>query len=99
MLFGLCNASSTFQALMNDIFRPILYQFVLVFFDDILVYSSSWEEHISHVRQVFSILCQHKLSVKYKKCDFGKNELEYLGHIISDEGVKADSNKIQAIID
>ncbi|XP_023638085.1 uncharacterized protein K02A2.6-like [Capsella rubella] len=99
MPFGLCNAPSTFQALMNDIFRPILRKFVLVFFDDILVYSPTWDSHKSHVEQVFSILRQQKLAVKLKKCEFGQRELEYLGHIISDAGVKVDKSKIQAMLD
>ena len=99
MPFGLCNAPSTFQSLMNSVFRSHLRKFVLVFFDDILVYSSSWEDHLEHVRVVFQILQQHKLFVKFKKCEFGKLELEYLGHFISGEGVKVDQSKIQAMLD
>jgi len=94
MPFGLCNAPSTFQALMNEIFWPLLCKSVLVFFNDILVYSSSWSEHIQHVSEVFSLLQQHKLVVKYKKCEFGQKELEYLGHMISGDGVKVDRTKI-----
>lgn len=82
MPFGLCNAPSTFQSLMNSIFRDYLRKFVLVFFDDILVYSRSWEEHLKHVEIVMNILRQQRLFVKMKKCEFGKLELEYLGHII-----------------
>lgn len=99
MPFGLCNAPSTFQALMNSIFRPLLRKSVLVFFDDILVYSSSWQDHVHHVRQVFNILRDHQLFVKFKKCEFGKSEIEYLGHIITALGVKVDQSKIQAMLD
>lgn len=99
MPFGLCNAPSTFQSLMNSIFREHLRKFVLVFFDDILVYSHSLEEHLAHVRVVFEILRAHSLFVKHKKCEFAKRELEYLGHIISCDGVKVDQEKIKAMID
>lgn len=99
MPFGLCNAPSTFQALMNSIFWEHLRKFVLVFFDDILVYSRTWEEHLEHVQIVMRILQQHQLFVKLKKCEFGKFELEYLGHIISGTGVKVDQGKIQAMLD
>ncbi|XP_010474544.1 PREDICTED: uncharacterized protein LOC104754084 [Camelina sativa] len=91
MPFGLCNAPSTFQALMNEIFRPLMRKSVMVFFDDILVYSPTWTSHLQHVREVFSLLHHHGLSVKFKKCDFGRRELEYLGHIISTTGVKVVS--------
>lgn len=84
---------------MNSIFRHHLRKFVLVFFDDILVYSHTREEHMDHVHQVFTILQQQQLFVKHKKCQFGKMELEYLGHIISGAGVKVDQSKIQAMID
>lgn len=97
MPFGLCNAPSTFQALMNSIFRPLMRKSVLVFFDDILIYSKDWDSHLIHVREVFSILQDNKLSVKFKKCDFGKQELEYLGHIITNKGVKVDDSKILAM--
>ena len=99
MPFGLCNAPSTFQALMNSVFRPFLRKFVLVFFDDILVYSSSWQEHLQHVKTIFELLRQHQLFVKFNKCEFGKHKLEYLGHIISADGVKVDQSKIQAMLD
>lgn len=99
MPFGLCNAPSTFQALMNEVFQPLLRKFVLVFFYDILVYSASWQEHLQHVREVFQLLRQHKLAVKFKKCEFGQHELEYLGHIISSDSVKVDKSKIAAMLD
>ena len=72
MLFGLTNASSTFQSLMNDIFKRYLRKFVLVFFDDILIYSSSWEDHLQHVKFVLDILRSHNLFLKREKCQFGQ---------------------------
>ncbi|RVW68732.1 Transposon Tf2-2 polyprotein [Vitis vinifera] len=98
MPFGLCDAPSTFQAIMNSIFRPYLRKFILVFFDDILVYSPTWELHLNHVRKTLEILKKHSFFVKATKCDFGKQELEYLGHIVTNHGVKVDGKKIEAMI-
>jgi hypothetical protein len=97
MAFGLCNAPVTFQALMNDLLRPHLHRFVLVFFDDILIYSRSWADHLRHIRAVLSLLCQHHLFVKRSKCSFGVASVGYLGHIISASGVAMDPAKVQAI--
>jgi hypothetical protein len=95
--FGLTNAPSTFQGLMNSIFKPFPRKFVLVFFDDILIYNKSWEDHVQHVDRVLQLLEEKQLYVKPSKCFFGVQEVEYLGHIVSHEGVKADPNKIKAI--
>ncbi|RVW68729.1 Transposon Tf2-12 polyprotein [Vitis vinifera] len=97
MPFGLCNAPSTFQAIMNSIFRPYLRKFILVFFDDILVYSPTWELHLNHVRKTLEILKKHSFFVKATKCDFGKQELEYLGHIVTNHGVKEICPKLWSI--
>ncbi|KAJ4758083.1 polyprotein [Rhynchospora pubera] len=99
MPFGLSNAPSTFQALMNDVLRPFLRQFALVFFDDILIYSSSWAEHLQHVRTILLQLRNHKLKLKRSKCSFGQTSIAYLGHVITHQGVTMDQSKVQAISD
>jgi hypothetical protein len=83
MSFGLTNASTTFQATMNQLFRPYLRKFVLVFIDDILIYIKTWKEHMKHLEQVLSLLEKNQFYAKLSKCSFGKEEVEYLGHIIS----------------
>lgn len=95
--FGLCNAPSTFQALINSIFRPYLRKFVLVFFDDVLIYILNWTKHIQHVRLAFELQKHHQFYIKLSKCAFGQQEIEYLGHIVSHTGVQVDQRKIQAV--
>ncbi|KAL0535737.1 hypothetical protein IC582_030078 [Cucumis melo] len=97
MPFGLTNAPATFQALMNNIFKPFLRKFVLVFFDEILVYSRSEEEHVLHMKKVLSVLRPHELYANQKKCHFAQRKIEYLGHVISGEGVTVDPEKIRSI--
>jgi hypothetical protein len=98
MPFGLTNAPSTFQGLMNDLFKPFLRQFVLVFFDDILVYSKSLEEHLSHLDTVLGVLKTNCLYAKASKCRFGVLEIDYLGHLISSQGVRADPFKLDSML-
>ncbi len=97
MPFGLTNAPSTFQCFMNSIFKPFLRNFVLVFFDDIVIYSKSWKDHVQHVDMVLKLLEEKQLYAKISKCFFGVQEMEYLGHIVSHEGVKVDLSKIKTI--
>ncbi|PNX96484.1 Ty3/gypsy retrotransposon protein [Trifolium pratense] len=99
MPFGLTNAPATFQSLMNTIFQTVLRKYVLVFFDDILVYSKTWHEHLKHLAAVLQVLQDNQLYVKLSKCSFGVLEIEYLGHVVSGEGVSMDKTKIQAVVD
>lgn len=82
---------------MNEVFKEYLRKSVLVFFDDILVYSINMEQHIQHLREVFQLLEKHQLVVKTSKCSFGKKEVEYLGHIIGEGKVYTDPQKVEAV--
>jgi len=99
MPFGLTNAPATFCTLMNDIFREWLDDFVVVYINDILIYSSSLEEHEEHLRKVFQRLRENKLYAKLEKCEFGVTEVDFLGHRITQEGLKMDDHKVKAIVD
>ncbi len=99
MPFGLANSPSVFQAFMNDIFRDMLDRWVIVYIDDILIYSDTQEEHIRHVRSVLKRLLQHQLYVKGEKCEFHRTNTSFLGYIISQDGVSMDDKKVQAVLD
>src|SRR4030081_2637554 len=96
--FGLTNVPATFTTLMNDVLRPFLDKFVIVYIDDILIYSKSLDEHAEHIRQVLHKLREHRLYAKMSKCEFGLSELEFLGHIVSKNGIRTDPKKIEAVI-
>jgi Reverse transcriptase (RNA-dependent DNA polymerase)/RNase H-like domain found in reverse transcriptase len=98
MPFGLTNAPTTFQQLMNDIFKELLRKGVLVFFDDILIYSASVEEHLKLLDRVFQILRTNQLFAKLSKCSFGVGQIDYLGYIISEVGVSTNPTKIEAML-
>jgi hypothetical protein len=89
--FELTNAPAIFQALMNDVLQPFLRWFVLVFFNDILIFSSSWSEHLRHLHLVFTKLQEHSLLIKRSKCAFGERNVAYLGHVISVDDVAMDA--------
>jgi hypothetical protein len=93
MPFGLTNAPATFQCIMNSVFAPFLRKFVIVFLDDILVYSDSWEKHLQHLQLVLDKLRGAQFYAKLSKCSFGQTSIQYLGHIISDQGVATDPEK------
>jgi hypothetical protein len=97
MPFGLTNAPATFQTLMHTVLADCLRKFALVFFDDILVYSTSMAEHNTHLRAVLQVLREHKLHATLSKCSFGQSEIEYLGHVISAHGVATEPLKISII--
>ncbi|KAA0051200.1 disease resistance protein [Cucumis melo var. makuwa] len=98
MPFGLTNALATFQSLMNQVFKPFLRRCVLVFFDDILVYSSDISEHEKHLGIVFAVLRDNQLYANQKKCVFAHSRIQYLGHQISKTGVEADEDKIRSMV-
>jgi hypothetical protein len=97
MPFRLTNASASFQAFMNDILHDYIWKFVLVFFDNILIYSSTWVEHMQHIKVVSDVMSQHRLFIKQSKCTFGTSSVSYLGHIISEQGVTMDPEKIEVV--
>ena len=97
--FGLTNAPSTFMHMMQQIFAPYLDSFVIVFIDDILIYSKTKEEHEQHLQQVLTLLRQHKLYAKENKCEFFKQEISFLGHRFTSEGVKMDQEKVKAMME
>ena len=99
MPFGLTNAPAAFMDLMNRIFHQYLDRFVVVFIDDILVYSKTREEHDEHLRIILQTLREKQLYAKLSKCEFWLEEISFLGHIVSGDGIKVDSKKIESILD
>jgi hypothetical protein len=99
MPFGLCNAPATFMRVMNDVLRPFLDDFVIVYLDDILIFSKSREEHIEHVKKVLDVLRKEQLFLKLSKCEFGKTSLIYLGHIVGGGELKIDPSKVKVILE
>ena len=99
MPFRLTNASATFMDLMNRVFRSYVDQFVVVFIDDILVYSKDRESHETHLRVVLETLRKEQLYAKLSKCEFWKNEVSFLGHIVSKEGIRVDRKKIEVVVE
>lgn len=99
MPFGLTNAPTTFQCLMNKIFKNMLRKYVLVFFDDVLIYSPSWYVQMLHLESVLQTLQQYMLFARLSTCSFGLLEVEYLCYNVSGSGVAMDKNKVQASLE
>lgn len=98
MPFGLTNAPAVFMSLMNRVFQPYLDRFVIVFIDDILIYSRSEAEHVEHLRSVLQILRDRQLYAKLSKCEFWLDRVVFLGHVISSDGISVDPNKVEAVL-
>src|SRR6185437_6821792 len=99
MSFGLTNAPAYFMYLMNSVFMPELDKFVVVFIDDILIYSKNEEEHAQHLHIVLQCLREHQLFAKFSKCDLWLKEVPFLGHVISAEGISVDPSRVQDVLD
>ena len=98
MPFGLTNAPAAFMDLMNRVFHPYLDKFVIVFIDDILIYSKSIAEYEHHLKIVLEVLRQERLYAKLSKSNFWLNEIMFLGHVISSAGISVDPHKIEVVI-
>src|SRR5258708_4929797 len=98
MPFGLTNAPATFMNLMQTVFSPFLDEYVIVFLDDILVYSKNYDEHMKHLDTVLHTLRQHKLYAKKSKCKSLKHEISFLGHFINSHGIKMEPSKVDAVL-
>jgi len=97
MPYGLTGAPATFQSIMNHVLAPLLRKCVVVFIDDILIYSQTYTEHVHHVQLVFQLLQNHQFKVWLSKCSFAQQKLSYLGHVLSPNGVSTDPAKIRDV--
>ena len=99
MYFGLTNAPAYLMYLMNSVFMPELDKFVVVFIDDILIYSENKEDHVEHLRVVLTRLREHKLYAKFSKCEFWLRKVPFLGHVLSENGISVDPSNVQEVMD
>ena len=98
MPFRLTNAPTAFMDVMHRVFQPYLDQFVVVFVDDIFIYSPSEEEHEDHLRVVLQLLRDHQLYAKFSKCEFWFTEVRFLGHVVSASSVSVDPKKVEVVM-
>ena len=98
MPFGLTNAPVAFMDLMNRAFKPYIDRFVIVFIDDILIYSKDEESHEQHLTVVLQTLREHKLYAKYDKCEFWLKQVSFFGHVVSEGGISMDPSKIEVVV-
>ena len=98
MSFGLTNAPAFLMYLINSVFMPELDKFVVVFIDDILIYSKNKEEHAQHLWIVLTQLREHKLYAKFSKCEFWLDRVQFLGHVLTPEGISVDPSKVQDVL-
>ncbi|KAK3513637.1 hypothetical protein QTP70_028824 [Hemibagrus guttatus] len=99
MPYGLTNAPAVFQAFINEIFKDLIDLYVVIYIDDILIYSASYDNHVHHVTTVLTWLLCHQLYVKAKKCEFHKDSIKFLGYVILKRGVEMDCSKVRAVTD
>ena len=99
MSFGLKGVPATFQRLMTKVLGPYLYDFIIVYLDDIIIFSQTMEEHLQHMRKVLEALRQAGLKLKLEKCEFAKKQLKYLKFIVRKFGIKLNPEKVRAIVD
>ncbi|KAK3507064.1 hypothetical protein QTP70_003874 [Hemibagrus guttatus] len=99
MPYGVTNAPAVFQAFVNKIFKDMLNCYVIVYIDDLLIYSTNREEHACHVRTILTRLLQYQLYAKAEKCEFHKDSITFLGYVISRWGVEMDADKVKAVTD
>ncbi len=99
MPFRLKGASAIFQRLMTKVLGPYLYEFIMVYLDDIIIFSQTMDEYLQHMRKVLEALRQAELKLKLEKCEFAKKQLKYLGFIIGEFGIKLDPEKVRVIVD